>query len=221
MSTPEEMQTHNIANNRLRGIMVLIIFAIVATLIINLAARKTRQDIAANQAAYAMQIIGEVLPSDGYNNEPHLDIIWLSDQALPGSQPPLPAYRARLDQQVTATVMTVIAEAGYVGPIKLLIGIDSRGNIIRVRVSEHRETPGLGDKIEPEKSAWINLFDGAGPGTEADWSLRQDGGKIDHISGATITSRAVVQAVQAALEYYLANSTAIHAIPAAPDTAKE
>jgi electron transport complex protein RnfG len=201
------------ANNMWRGIMVLILFAVIATLAINLIARNTRPNIVANQAAYAMRILGEVLPSDGYNNEPYLDVTWLSNKALPGSETPLPAYRARMDQQVIATVMTVIAERGYVGPIKLLVGIDSHGNIIGVRASEHRETPGLGDKIEPKKSAWINLFDGVGIGTKEDWTLRRDGGEIDHISGATITSRAVVGAVRAALEYYLENSTEINAAP--------
>ena len=218
MSMPEDTHTQNTTINRLRSIMLLIMFAIVATLLINLIANKTQQDIADNQAAHAMQIIREVLPPDNYNNQPYLDVIWLSNEALPGSQPPLPAYRARLNQEVTATVMTVIAEAGYVGPIKLIIGIDSQGKIIRVRVSEHRETPGLGDKIEPEKSTWINLFDGTELGTEADWSLQRDGGKIDHISGATITSRTIIRTVHATLKYYLANSTAIHA---APDTSEE
>jgi len=213
MSMSKDTHTENSTNNRLRSIIALIMFAIVATLIINLIARKTQQDIAANQAAHAMQIIREVLPPDNYNNEPYLDVIWLSDKALPGSQPALPAYRARLDQEVTATVMTAIAEAGYVGPIKLLISINNQGKIIRVRVTEHRETPGLGDKIEPKKSNWINLFDGAGLGTEADWSLRRDGGKVDHISGATITSRTVTRTVHATLKYYLANSSAIHATP--------
>jgi electron transport complex protein RnfG len=213
MNTTADKRDQTTANNKWGGIMVLIVFAAVATLAISLIARNTRQDIEANQAAYAMRILGEVLPTDGYNNEPYLDVIWLSDTALPGSETPLPAYRARLDQQIIATVITVSAETGYVGPIRLLVGIDSRGNIIRVRASDHRETPGLGDKIEPEKSAWISLFDGIGVGTEADWTLRRDGGEIDHISGATITSRAVVRAVRAALDYYLANSAEINAAP--------
>ena len=213
MNKPADTDERDTANNRWRSIIVLVLFAAVVTLAINLVARNTRQEISANQAAHAMRIVGEVLPTDGYNNEPHLDVIWLSNKALPGSQSPLPAYRARLDQQVIATVITTTAEAGYVGPIKLLIGIDSQGRIIQVRVSEHRETPGLGDKIEAKKSDWINLFNGLGQGTEADWTIRQDGGKADHISGATITSRVVIQTVRAALEYYLANSAEINAAP--------
>ncbi len=202
---------HKTASNRWFSVVTLILFAVAATLAVNLVERNTRQSIADNQAAYAMRIVGEVLPAVGYDNEPHLDIVWLSDEDLPGSHPPVPAYRARLGQQVIATAITVIAENGYVGPIRLLVGIDARGNIIRVRSIEHRETPGLGDKIELGKSGWITQFDGAGRGTKASWTLHQDGGELDHISGATITSRAVIEAVRAALEYYLENTKLIDA----------
>jgi len=202
---------HKTGRNRWFSVLTLILFAVAATLAVNLVERNTRQSIADNQAAYAMRIVGEVLPAVGYDNEPHLDIVWLSDENLPGSLPPVPAYRARLGQQVIATAITVIAEDGYVGPIRLLVGIDARGNIIRVRSIEHRETPGLGDKIELGKSDWITHFDGAGRGTEASWTLRQNGGELDHISGATITSRAVIEAVRSALEYYLENANVIDA----------
>jgi len=211
MSELPDQPAHKPGSNRFVSVLTLILFAIAATLAVNLVERNTRQSIADNQAAYTMRVVGEVLPAAGYDNEPHLDIVWLSDEDLPGSLPPLPAYRARLGQQVIATAITVIAEDGYVGPIRLLVGVDARGNIIRVRVSEHRETPGLGDKIELGKSDWITQFDGAGHGTEASWTLHQDGGELDHISGATITSRAVIETVRAALEYYLENATVIDA----------
>jgi electron transport complex protein RnfG len=211
MSNLPDQTPHKTGSNRWFSVLTLILFAVAATLAVNLVERNTRQSIADNQTAYAMRVVGEVLPAIGYDNEPHLDIVWLSDEDLPGSLNPLPAYRARLNQQLIATAITVIAENGYVGPIRLLVGIDARGKIIRVRTSEHRETPGLGDKIELGKSDWITQFDGAGRDTEASWTLRQDGGELDHISGATITSRAVIAAVRATLEYYLENVTVIDA----------
>jgi electron transport complex protein RnfG len=211
MSNLPDQPAHKTGGKRWISVLTLILFAVAATLAVNLVERNTRQSIVDNHTAYAMRVVGEVLPAIGYDNEPHLDIVWLSDEDLPGSLTPLPAYRARLNQQLIATAITVIAENGYVGSIRLLVGIDARGNIIRVRTSEHRETPGLGDKIELGKSDWITQFDGAGRGTEASWNLRQDGGELDHISGATITSRAVIAAVRAALEYYLENVTVIDA----------
>jgi electron transport complex protein RnfG len=200
--------------NKRYGIIALLAAATIATLGINLVERNTRAQIEANQVAYELAVITEVLPEGSYDNEPHTDVIWLSDEELPGSTPALPAYRARQADRQVATALTTIAEDGYVGPIRLLIGIDADGNIIRVRPTEHRETPGLGDKLEPGKSDWITQFDGAQPATEdtmANWKLRRDGGELDQISGATVTSRAIIRAVRQAQVYYLENSERINA----------
>ena len=198
--------------NKRYAIIVLLAVAAIAVLGINLAERYTRAQIEANQTAYALKIIGEVLPEGGYDNEPHTDVIWLSDEELPGSQSALPAYRARQGDRPVATALTAVAEDGYVGPIRLLIGVDVNGNIIRVRPVSHRETPGLGDKLEPQKSDWISQFDGASADANAtNWTLRRDGGDLDQISGATVTSRAVTLAVRQTQAYYLENAERINA----------
>jgi electron transport complex protein RnfG len=207
----------NNSNRRRYPILILLSAGILATIILNLSQRWTREQIAANQAAHALALVSTVLPDSGYDNDPTSDVILLSDAALPGSSNPLPAYRARLGNTLVATAMTVIAADGYVGPIHLLIGIDAAGHIIRVRVIQHRETPGLGDKIEADKDDWINLFDGAtalADPAAAEWNVRRDGGGIDQLSGATITSRAVLNAVRKTQRYYLANAATITA-PAA------
>jgi electron transport complex protein RnfG len=198
----------------LTGVILLAVFAALATLAINSVERNTREDIAANQAAYAMRLVDEVLPGVVYDNEPHTDIIGLTAPELSPDGNELPAYRARLGGQTVAVVMTV-ESTGYVGPIRLLLGIDSDNNILRVRASEHRETPGLGDRIEPENSDWITVFNGLG--LSDDLRLRRDGGPIDHMSGATITSRAVARSVAAALNYYVANKETINAPPVSGD----
>jgi electron transport complex protein RnfG len=200
--------------NKRYAIIALLGAAAVAALSINLVERYTRVQIEANQAAYALEIITEVLPAGGYDNEPHIDVIWLSDEALPGSQSALPAYRARQGDRLVATALTAVAEDGYVGPIRLLIGVDVDGNIIRVRPIKHRETPGLGDKLEPQKSDWISQLDGARPAADANaanWTLRRDGGDLNQISGATVTSRAVIRAVRQTQAYYLENAERINA----------
>ena len=104
-------------------------------------------------------------------------------------------------------VLTVIAPDGYVAPLTLLVGIDNNGKITGVSVTSHRETPGLGDKVERGKSDWIKLFTGlsADDPASGNWALSRDGGEFDHISGATITSRAVVKAVDNALTFFAAN----------------
>ena len=84
------------------------------------------------------------------------------------------------------------------------MGIEESGRLAGVRVTSHRETPGLGDAIDAAKSDWIlefagrSLSDPEPPG----WAVERDGGVFDQFTGATITPRAVVEAVQRALEYY-------------------
>jgi len=91
---------------------------------------------------------------------------------------------------------------GYNGQINLWIGVDTKNNIIGVRVIDHKETPGLGDKIEAGVSGWIHTFEGRSLLSEPDaaWTVKKDGGVFDQFSGATITPRAVVIAVKAGLE---------------------
>jgi electron transport complex protein RnfG len=200
-------------NRAVRKVFILVLFAVIASLAVGLLATATQEQIAENQARHARALVIDTLPGVIYDNEPALDVILLSDPDLPGSEAGLPAYRARLQGEIVATVMTVVAADGYVGPIKLLVGIDNQGRILRVRVSEHRETPGLGDKIEVDNSNWINIFNGATTANEAIWALKRDGGDFDQISGATVTSRSVIRAVHTALEWHTLNASRIQAAP--------
>ena len=135
-----------------------------------------------------------------------------------GSSSPLPAYRARLGSSAVAVVLTTEAPDGYVGPIRLLIAIDRAGNIIGLRALQHQETPGLGDKIDADKSNWLQQFIGASPTEDvAELGLSSDGGRIDHISGATITSRSVTKAVRNTLLYFVENQQALLAPAANPE----
>ncbi|MGI9292028.1 MAG: RnfABCDGE type electron transport complex subunit G [Gammaproteobacteria bacterium] len=196
------------------AVLILLAAGLLAAIILTLSERWTRAQIAANQAAYALRMVTEVLPAGSYDNEPGKDVIMLSYPDLPGSIEPLPAYRARAGGQVIATAITAVADDGYVGPIGLLIGIDDGGSIIRVRVLDHRETPGLGDKIETDKSDWIHLLEGKTASEDpnaSEWLLRRDGGDIDQISGATITSRAILRTVRQTQRFYLENTARIHA----------
>jgi electron transport complex protein RnfG len=113
-------------------------------------------------------------------------------------------YRALKDAKPVALVMSVIAPDGYSGSIKLLVGINTDGTLSGVRAVAHRETPGLGDAIEEQRSDWVQQFNGASlenPPLDR-WKVRKDGGDFDQLTGATITPRAVVQAVRNALLYY-------------------
>jgi electron transport complex protein RnfG len=103
-------------------------------------------------------------------------------------------YRARKQNQPVATIFQVTAPDGYSGNIRLLVGVNSDQSLAGVRVLAHKETPGLGDKIEIEKADWIKQFTGKSliNPSESQWAVKKDGGEFDQFSGATITPRAVV-----------------------------
>ncbi len=114
--------------------------------------------------------------------------------------------------------LEAIAPDGYGGDIHLLVGIDVNGTVTGVRVTSHRETPGLGDYIDRNKSPWIEQFVGKSLTTPAakHWKVVKDGGRFDARAGATITPRAVVKAVKSALDYFARHRAAIIAPPPAP-----
>lgn len=90
---------------------------------------------------------------------------------------------------------------GYNGRIDLLVALDSAQRVQHVAVLHHRETPGLGDRIERRHGDWLAGFDGLGAADlpASQWQLRVDGGRFDAVTGATVTSRAVLRGVHAAL----------------------
>jgi electron transport complex protein RnfG len=189
----------------IRSIFYLVLAAVLATVIIVVAEQSTRAQRELNNARYATRMLSEVLPAGDYDQPPGLQVFNLKDEELLGSKTPLPAYPVYRDGQTVAVILSVIATDGYVGPIPLLVGISRDGQILGVRAAGHRETPGLGDKIEIQKSDWIRQFEQRTLETTANWGLKRDGGDFDHISGATITSRAVTQAVKRALDYFAIN----------------
>ena len=214
MSNQPETGTPSAANHRANavgaGFAALVLIAALIGLTIYAVQRMTAPRIAENLTAHAMQTINQVLPDGIYDNQPQADIYLATSKKLLGSSTPMPAYRARLDSKTVAVVLTTEAPDGYVGPIRLLIAIDRDGNIIGLRALRHQETPGLGDKIDTDKSNWLQQFIGASPNEDAaDLELSTDGGRIDHISGATITSRSVTKAIRNTLLYYAENQPAL------------
>lgn len=111
------------------------------------------------------------------------------------------------DNRVAGIIFPIETRAGYNGLIRLWLAVDLQGNILGVRVIEHRETPGLGDKIELAVSDWIRDFEGKSLTLPepSGWAVARDGGEFDQFSGATITPRSVVQAVREGLELFDVN----------------
>jgi electron transport complex protein RnfG len=103
-----------------------------------------------------------------------------------------------------AAIIPAITQDGYSGAISMIIGINFDGTVAGVRVVEHRETPGLGDKIDLKKSDWILGFNGKSllNPQQSDWKVKKEGGDFDQFTGATITPRAVVNQILKSLQYF-------------------
>jgi Na+-translocating ferredoxin:NAD+ oxidoreductase RnfG subunit len=114
-----------------------------------------------------------------------------------------------------AFIVPSVAPEGYSGDIRLLVGLDLQGTVTGVRATEHRETPGLGDKVDTKKSNWILGFNGKSLNDPLNgWAVKKDGGDFDAFTGATITPRAVVTQVEAVLLFYQENRAELIALAA-------
>lgn len=186
---------------------MLAIFAIVATSLVAMTEANTREKISENERQALLKAINEIVDSKDYNNAILSDTLVISKNKLLGTKEDTTIYRARLDDKPVAAIFTSVAPNGYSGEIKLLIGVYFDGSIAGVRAINHKETPGLGDKINEQKSDWIRQFKGlslTNP-SESKWKVKKDGGHFDQFTGATITPRAVVSAVKKSLEYFNKN----------------
>lgn len=173
-------------------------FALLASGALAWASSATGAAIAAAEAKDLRDSLSEVLPTGFADND------FLNDKLeIERNGKPVTIYRARQGGEVKGAVFKM-AERGYAGDIQVLMAVDAAGKTLGVRVIKHAETPGLGDKIEIKKDAWIRDFDGKSLGNPAPekWAVKKDNGVFDQFAGATITPRAVVKAVKGGLDFY-------------------
>jgi len=182
----------------------LFLFAIAGSGMVAFTFDSTAERIDDNRRAALRQSLDQLLPPGFYDNEILHDVVEVHNRELLGTDKPVLVYRARKDGWPVATVLSPVAPDGYNGSIRLLVAVKLDGTLLGVRVIEHRETPGLGDGIEAERSDWIHDFNGRSIGNPVHekWKVRRDGGVFDQFTGATITPRAIVKAVNRALVYY-------------------
>jgi len=206
-----------------RGALLLTIAAVVGGGLVATVHELTAERILVNERAALLSNLDALVPADRRDNNPLNDTMEVVSANFLGSNKPLTVYRARRKGRTVAIILTAIAPNGYSGAIKLLVGVNSDGSLAGVRVINHHETPGLGDKIELEKSHWILGFNGKSLHNpqRTGWAVRKDGGAFDQFTGATITPRAVVRAVYNALKFFHDHSKQLLAAPpaAAPDGA--
>ena len=186
-----------------RGALLLGIAVLGATVLLSVINAITEQRIAKATAQLRLDSISEVLPPGLFDYNPIDSLKHHTVQSLGGDEA-LEIYTAYTSGQPRAAVLELLTPDGYSGNIRLLLGLEPDGTIVAVRVIDHRETPGLGDAIDIRRTQWITQFTGHSLDEEhlMKWQLGQSATQNDAITGATITSRAVLQAIHRALQWF-------------------
>lgn len=207
-----------------RNSALLALFALFTALLIGGTWLATHDMIAVEQRHAEEKALLEVIPRERHDNSMLDDTRLLSPESTNlGLREPRPLYIARSAGEVVAVIVPVVARDGYSGDIELIVGVNADGSIAGVRTVKHRETPGLGDKVDLRKSDWILDFTGRSLTNPrpAEWTVRKDGGAFDQFTGATITPRAVIAAVQRALVFVQGERASLFGQPdAAPAEGK-
>jgi len=194
--------------------LLLGLFAIVATTLVAFTEENTRDQIKQNERQALLDGINALISHEQYDNAILNDFVTLPATESLGTEGPTRVFRARSNSNPVAVIFTVVAPNGYSGKIKMLVGIYHDGTLAGVRVINHKETPGLGDKIDEKRADWILQFEGLSLDNpiSAKWKVKKDGGEFDQFTGATITPRAVVSAVKRSLEYFRAHRDELLAV---------
>lgn len=189
--------------------LILTAFALATAGALALTNLGTQDRIASAERAAQQRALYEIIPLSQHDNDLLTDTIpvpqsgWIELGADANSK----IHRARHNGEISALIIPAVAHDGYSGDISMIVGVNRDGTIAGVRILLHKETPGLGDKIELKKNQWILNFNGKSlqvPVTE-EWKVKKDGGSFDQFAGATITPRAVVGQIKHVLEFVAAN----------------
>lgn len=207
----------------LKASLSLAVVALVGVVLLAGTWELTEDQIAEQRRKAVLASLNQILPADQYDNDIQDDILILNAQGFFHHPKPITVFRARRQGQPVALIMQMTSPDGYNGDIGLLVGIDTAGKIVGVRVTRHRETPGLGDSIDTRRSDWILGFNSHSLGnpTTKLWTVKRNGGYFDQFTGATISPRAVVKTVRRALEYERDHRTELYQPKVQADQAKQ
>jgi electron transport complex protein RnfG len=181
-------------------------FALITAFILATTDQLTKDRIAESERVAAQRALFEIVPLERHNNDLLVDLqpipkqYWKTLGLSKGGD----IYIARHNEQPVAAIIPSVTAEGYSGDIAMIIGVNFDGSIAGVRVVEHRETPGLGDKVDVKKSDWILEFNGKSLTNPepSGWAVKKDRGEFDQFTGATITPRAVIQQIAHTLKYF-------------------
>jgi electron transport complex protein RnfG len=220
-ATPSEPSPDSAVRIAARTATILLVFTLVFTALMSGVYQLTQPVLQATAADAKRRLIGEVLDPALYDNDLISDALTLPPLPALGTTEASQLYRARKNGAPAALVFEAAAPDGYSGRIGLILAVRADGRLAAVRVTQHKETPGLGDYIDPKKdknkaAPWIKQFDGRSlddpPATK--WRVKKDGGAFDQRAGATISARAVTHAAARALAWAQAHAERLYTLPA-------
>jgi len=190
-----------------RTVLVMVIFGFIFSAMLEFVHQKASPVILKSEAIAKERLLLQVVSKDLYDNDLINTFIQIKPNINLKNKKNIKVFIAKKDNNITAVILETRAPDGYSGEIKILVGIDKNGNILGTRVIKHQETPGLGDFIDYNKSDWIDIFTYSSLKNTPDieWAVKKDQGKFDYVSGATITARAVVKAINEALNFFKNN----------------
>ena len=186
--------------------IVLALFALVTSLILATTNELTYERIEQSEREAAQRALLEIIPLERHDNDMLMDVQPVPEQfwATLGLKKGGNIHIARDQGQPVAAIIPAVTPDGYSGAISMIIGVNFNGSVAGVRVVDHRETPGLGDKVDLKKSDWILSFNGkslVNPQASG-WTVKKEGGDYDQFTGATITPRAVIKQILKTLQYF-------------------
>ncbi|HNT29124.1 MAG TPA: RnfABCDGE type electron transport complex subunit G, partial [bacterium] len=179
-------------SNFVNMFVVLLVIGLVAALALGFTYSKTRPEIEAAALKKQEKIITTVLDGISYDNKP------LAEKYAVDGFNGLELYPAKQGGELVGVAVKTVSPSGYSGNVWLMVGFKPDGTINKTAVLEQKETPGLGTKMD---TPWKDQYNGKNPGTN-NLKVKNEGGEIDAITAATISSRAFSEAVQKAYDAF-------------------
>lgn len=169
----------------------------------------TAEPIAEAEQAAKVRALEQVLPA--FENT-RSEIVTIDDM-------PITVYTAMQADATVGYAVESISKQGFGGPIILMVGFTPEGKVINVNVLKQTETPGLGTKMADEGNPLLQSVQGQRLEektlVEGKLAVRKDGGDVDALTAATISSRAYVDAINRAWMAYKSVATGIQAMDVA------
>jgi Na+-translocating ferredoxin:NAD+ oxidoreductase subunit G len=188
--------------SRASSVVILVLLASLGIGATYLVQHTSAPRIAAEQRLIDSRNLLDLLSAESYDNQPLEQPLALENTGL-ANRTLLGGYLATKTGQPSAVLLRS-QTLGYEGSIELLIAIGASGKVLGVKTLKQSETQGLGGRLADWPNAWLQTFSGKSRTEPADngWALKKDQGQFDQIAGATITSRAVINAIHDALRYF-------------------